>query len=161
MRRPGIEPGPPAWQARIVPLNHRRCEFKQIRFYLKWLLFGINISICSIWSFGSTTTFVFRMIILKSKLEIYFQILFLFWYLLAITKITLLNYYTYYNQNIVRILKILIKFYELFLCPNGFNFKYSLLHYELFYLQHNQTLQYDQLFHRIMTHFFYSNINTT
>ena len=24
MRRPGIEPGPPAWQARIVPLNHRR-----------------------------------------------------------------------------------------------------------------------------------------
>ena len=23
MRRPGIEPGPPAWQARIVPLNHR------------------------------------------------------------------------------------------------------------------------------------------
>ncbi|VDL97091.1 unnamed protein product [Schistocephalus solidus] len=24
MRRPGIEPGPPAWQASILPLNHRR-----------------------------------------------------------------------------------------------------------------------------------------
>ncbi len=24
VRRPGIEPGPPAWQASILPLNHRR-----------------------------------------------------------------------------------------------------------------------------------------
>ncbi|VDM48671.1 unnamed protein product [Toxocara canis] len=24
LRRPGIEPGPPAWQASILPLNHRR-----------------------------------------------------------------------------------------------------------------------------------------
>ena len=24
MRRPGIEPGPPAWQASILPLNQRR-----------------------------------------------------------------------------------------------------------------------------------------
>ena len=34
MRRPGIEPGPPAWQARIVPLNHRRCYvfFKDLAF---------------------------------------------------------------------------------------------------------------------------------
>ena len=23
MHRPGIEPGPPAWQASILPLNHR------------------------------------------------------------------------------------------------------------------------------------------
>ena len=23
MQRPGIEPGPPAWQARILPLNQR------------------------------------------------------------------------------------------------------------------------------------------
>ena len=23
LHRPGIEPGPPAWQARILPLNHR------------------------------------------------------------------------------------------------------------------------------------------
>ncbi|KRY40276.1 hypothetical protein T01_2011 [Trichinella spiralis] len=25
LRRPGIEPGSPAWQASILPLNHRRC----------------------------------------------------------------------------------------------------------------------------------------
>ena len=28
MHRPGIEPGPPAWQASILPLNHR-CELKR------------------------------------------------------------------------------------------------------------------------------------
>ena len=27
MHRPGIEPGPPAWQASILPLNHRCYKF--------------------------------------------------------------------------------------------------------------------------------------
>ena len=30
MQRPGIEPGPPAWQARILPLNQRCLIFGQI-----------------------------------------------------------------------------------------------------------------------------------
>ena len=29
LQRPGIEPGPPAWQARILPLN-QRCLCQQI-----------------------------------------------------------------------------------------------------------------------------------
>ncbi|UYV78027.1 hypothetical protein LAZ67_15003263, partial [Cordylochernes scorpioides] len=34
MHRPGIEPGPPAWQASILPLNHR-C-------FKKWPYLGIH-----------------------------------------------------------------------------------------------------------------------
>ncbi len=29
LHRPGIEPGPPAWQASILPLNHR-CEHMKL-----------------------------------------------------------------------------------------------------------------------------------
>ena len=29
---PGIEPGPPAWQARILPLNHQ-CKHNSTRFF--------------------------------------------------------------------------------------------------------------------------------
>ena len=29
LHRPGIEPGPPAWQARILPLNHRCLQVMQ------------------------------------------------------------------------------------------------------------------------------------
>ena len=39
LHRPGIEPGPPAWQASILPLNHR-CE----QFYLE---VGIQVSTLS------------------------------------------------------------------------------------------------------------------
>ena len=30
MHRPGIEPGPPTWQASILPLNHRCLQFVHI-----------------------------------------------------------------------------------------------------------------------------------
>ena len=30
LQRPGIEPGPPAWQARILPLNQRCCWLRLI-----------------------------------------------------------------------------------------------------------------------------------
>ena len=38
---PGIEPGPPAWQARILPLNHQckgRCNEQEKVFFLLLLL---------------------------------------------------------------------------------------------------------------------------
>ena len=35
MHRPGIEPGPPAWQASILPLNHR-CLFLLFRLSTMW-----------------------------------------------------------------------------------------------------------------------------
>ena len=36
LHRPGIEPGPPAWQASILPLNHRCCiisSFTSCKYY--------------------------------------------------------------------------------------------------------------------------------
>ena len=30
LQRPGIEPGPPAWQASILPLNQRCCAFHSV-----------------------------------------------------------------------------------------------------------------------------------
>ena len=38
MHRPGIEPGPPAWQARILPLNHR-CH-NNFRLSIGWKSFS-------------------------------------------------------------------------------------------------------------------------
>ena len=43
MQRPGIEPGPPAWQARILPLN-QRCLIL-VRKYLDIILYHINLPV--------------------------------------------------------------------------------------------------------------------
>ena len=40
MQRPGIEPGPPAWQARILPLN-QRCLFDQ-GLYLIYIVYFLK-----------------------------------------------------------------------------------------------------------------------
>ena len=62
MHRPGIEPGPPAWQARILPLNHR-CSLQCNHFAFlagencKWIeVFLITVkSFCTYASAGNRT----------------------------------------------------------------------------------------------------------
>ena len=42
---PGIEPGPPAWQARILPLNHQcLSEFNRLRHEDCWFAIGKDLS---------------------------------------------------------------------------------------------------------------------
>jgi hypothetical protein len=48
MHQPGIEPGAPAWQAEILPLNHwylyvYMCKISCI-FYTKWLCNALSVS---------------------------------------------------------------------------------------------------------------------
>ncbi len=40
MHRPGIEPGAPAWQAGILPLNHRYARMKLLAVNIKLNVFG-------------------------------------------------------------------------------------------------------------------------
>ena len=42
LQRPGIEPGPPAWQARILPLNHQ-CSGTDYRDLLTFAAYFHNI----------------------------------------------------------------------------------------------------------------------
>ena len=50
MHRPGIEPGPPAWQARIVPLNHRcLANFNPL---LNYILKSVWVIVIVSWDMG-------------------------------------------------------------------------------------------------------------
>ena len=42
LHRPGIEPGPPAWQARILPLN-QRCSHIKSSFLIKYKLIHVKM----------------------------------------------------------------------------------------------------------------------
>ena len=41
LHRPGIEPGPPAWQASILPLNHRCAPLHRAQMLSRWVTPGL------------------------------------------------------------------------------------------------------------------------
>ena len=47
LHRPGIEPGPPAWQASILPLN-QRCYDERRRRYIGIRMLGNTLNIAKI-----------------------------------------------------------------------------------------------------------------
>ena len=58
MHRPGIEPGPPAWQASILPLNHRCFENNKFKTFYIIEMFSSDVVSRNVYVHGTWLNFV-------------------------------------------------------------------------------------------------------